>query len=172
MSQVTPVSAWKKKLEPVPLELPSGNTCLVQPVGMEVFLKQGFIPNSLMGVVQQGLKAGEPGKLGEVETDELMTEALQDPEKLQDIFNVADAVTVYCVIEPKVHPAPTDENLRKEDELYVDEIDMDDKMFIFQFAVGGSRDLEPFRAATSAALESVSGSDRVQLPPEPDGGGG
>lgn len=163
MSQVTPVSQWKQKKEPVPLELPSGNTCLVRPVGMQAFLKQGFIPNSLLGIVQAGLKAGETGKPAEIDTDALMAEALADPEKLQDIFDIADSVTVYCVVEPPVHPIPED-NLREEDKLYVDELDLDDKMFIFQFAVGGSRDLEPFRQATGSGMGPVSDGDYVQLP--------
>lgn len=164
MSNVTPVSQWKKKTEPVPLDLPSGNTCLVQPVGMEAFIKQGFIPNSLLPIVQKSLAAGEAGRPDEINAGEMMAEALQDPEKLRDIFDVADAVTVYCVVEPKVHPVPEDDSSREEDKLYVDEIDFDDKMFIFQYAVGGSRDLEAFRAATAADVGPVADGNVVQLP--------
>lgn len=163
MSPVTPVSEWKQGKGPVPLELPSGNTCLVQPVGMEAFIKQGFIPNSLLPLVQQSLQGKN---ISDADTDKLMSTALQDPEKLRDIFDVADAVTVYCVVEPQVHPAPTDESLREEDKLYVDELDLDDKMFIFNFAVGGSRDLEAFRTATVATVGTVPNVDNVQLPPE------
>jgi hypothetical protein len=138
---------------------------------MDVFIKQGFIPNSLMDIVMKSLAAGEAGKADEIDTDELMAEAMEDPEKLQGIFEVADAVTVYCVVEPQVLPTPTDTILREEDKLYVDEIDMDDKLFIFNFAVGGSRDLEPFRAATSGGVGSVPIVDIVQLPTEPPAGG-
>lgn len=171
MSNVTPVSEWKKKSGPTPLDLPSGNTCLVQPVGMDAFLKQGFIPNSLLGIVQKALAAGEAQKLDEINTDEMMAQALQDPEKLQGIFDVADSVTVYCVVEPRVYPVPTDTTVpREEDKLYVDEIDMDDKLFIFNFAVGGSRDLEAFRQGTTVGVGSVPVGDSVQLPAEQSAG--
>jgi hypothetical protein len=166
MSNVTPVSEWKKKSEPHPLDLPSGNTCLMQPVGMDVFIKQGFIPNSLLAIVQKALAAGEAGKADELDMSEFMAEALVDPEKIRDIFQVADAVTVYCVVEPRVYPVPTDSVLREEDKLYVDEIDLDDKLFIFNVAVGGTKDLEPFRAATAAGVGSVPLVNNVQLPPE------
>jgi len=166
MSNVTPISQWKIKNKPTPLELPSGNTCLVQPVGMQAFITQGMIPNSLLGIIQKSLKAGQAGQADDLDMDEFMAEALQDPEKLRSIFDIADSVTVYCVVEPQVHPVPTDANARDPELLYVDEIDLDDKLFIFQYAVGGTRDLEPFRQATAGSVGPVSLVDLVQQPPE------
>jgi hypothetical protein len=177
---VTSVSQWKQKspLKPIPLELPSGNTCLVRPVGMDAFLKQGLIPNSLLGIVSKALAAGEAGKAGDLDMGEFMSEALQDPEKLRSIFDVADAATVYCVLEPRVEPIPEEDPaggvaVRDPEKLYVDEIDLDDKLFIFNFAVGGTRDLEAFRQATTSGVGSMALSDLVQLPTEqpPDVGG-
>ena len=161
MSNVTPVSQWKQKGQPTPLELPSGNTCLVRPVGMDAFIKQGIIPNTLLGLVQKSLKAGTAEEMDDL--DEFTAEALEDPEKLQSIFEVADSVTVYCVVEPPVHPVPTDRDAREADLLYVDEIDLDDKLFIFNFAVGGSRDLEAFRQQTAGGVGPVPDLQQVSV---------
>jgi len=40
--------------------------------------------------------------------------------------------------------------------LYCSEVDFEDKMFIFQYAVGGTRDLERFRQEYSESLDSIS----------------
>jgi hypothetical protein len=39
--------------------------------------------------------------------------------------------------------------------IYVDEVDLEDKMFLMNYVVGGSRDLAQFRAATQEALGGV-----------------
>jgi hypothetical protein len=76
---------------------------------------------------------------------------------------MADNVTIYCVVEPMVNPLPAD-GVRNDDLLYVDEIDLEDKLFILNFGVGGSRDLEAFRLATDGGVGSVPASTDVQLP--------
>lgn len=49
--------------------------------------------------------------------------------------------------------------------LYTDEIDQDDKEFLFQFAVGGSSDLTSFRHSGDAVADVHDGQD-VELPSE------
>jgi hypothetical protein len=161
MSEVTSVKEWKAKSDPLPLELPSGKTCLARPVGVEAFLKAGVIPNSLMKVISKAL--GETPTAADIDLSELMGDLSENPEMLQDVFAMADNVTIYCVVEPMVNPLPAD-GVRNDDLLYVDEIDLEDKLFILNFGVGGSRDLEAFRLATDGGVGSVPASTDVQLP--------
>lgn len=101
---VTSASSWKKQsVEGTLITVPSGNTALVRAPGMQVFLTEGVIPNGLMSLVQEAMVSGQAPK----GLDE--SEFLKDPAKLQQIIDLADAVTVYCCIDPKVQPAPRDE---------------------------------------------------------------
>jgi len=143
----TSAAQWKKASAGVPLEVPSGNTALVRNPGMQVFLRKGLVPNSLMPLVRKGMTGKEPEiKLDDINEDQL--------EAMLDLF---DAITCYCVIEPKVLPVPAEGEERDPEALYVDEVDFEDKQFIFQWAVGGTRDLEQFRKEQSNAVERLRG---------------
>ena len=157
---VTSASSWKKQsVEGTLITVPSGNTALVRAPGMQVFLTEGVIPNGLMSLVQEAMVSGQAPK----GLDE--SEFLKDPATLQQIIDLADAVTVYCCIDPKVQPAPRDEEgnvlpfgdeSRDIDTLFVDEVDFMDKMFIFNFAVGGgTADLEKFRTQSFTDVVDV-----------------
>lgn len=148
----TTATQWKKQAQGVPVEVPSGNTALVRNVGMQVFLKQGIVPNSLMAIVKQAIS----GKKIELNVEEITEQQLSD---MVDLF---DAVTLYVVVEPKVYPAPAQDEERESGKLYVDEVDFEDKQFIFQWAVGGTRDLEKFREEQGAVMESVRGVSTVE----------
>jgi hypothetical protein len=145
--QVTSAQAWKKAAsEGTPLTVPSGNTCLVRLPGMEVFVRKGLIPNSLMPIVQEAMAKGRAPQNMNVEAN---------PKMLEEMMDLMDAVTVYCVLEPKVASTPADGQARDENILYVDEVDFNDKLFIFQVAVGGTSDLEKFREGLGEHLENL-----------------
>lgn len=118
---------------------------------------------------------------------ELMKKFLEDENALVDIFASFDKVAAMCVIEPKVmyHLRPVVDgsgNTRKdtkgrdvleeipaeerdEDIVYTDDVDMDDKTFIFNFVVGGSSDLEQFRNEYGDALADVQSREDVEVSP-------
>jgi len=145
----TSASVWKKKaVGGTLITVPSGNTALVRAPGMQTFLEQGVIPNALMPLIRDAMQKGSAPE----ESD--MSEMISDPEKLKELIEMANAITVYCCIDPKVVGAPHDAegNLipigdarRDEDILYVDEVEFNDRMYIFNFAVGGPADIEKFR---------------------------
>lgn len=163
--EVSTAAAWKQSSQGVDLEVPSGNVCKARPVGMQVFLERGMIPNSLMPIVRQALKGEEP----EIKMDDI------NEEQITEMMALFDAVTVYCVVEPKVHRVPryTDKDAeegrcqqdqvgtsvpieeRDGGKLFVDEVDFEDKQFIFQWVVGGTRDLERFREEQGAGMEHL-----------------
>lgn len=164
---VTSVADWKDR--PNELPLPSGKVCLCRkPKGLHDFLVQGTIPNALMPIVQKALGGKRP-------QDEEMAELLKNPEALTAVLGLADHICVSMVVEPKVQPVPLDDDgapipmegrdawLKKQgrtesaaDLLWVDEVDMDDKMFILQYATGGTKDLETFRGQQAERLEALS----------------
>jgi hypothetical protein len=161
-TEVTTASAWRKQTtEGTPLVVPSGNTCLVRPSsGLEMFVRNGSIPNSLMPIIQDAINKGKPPS-----TKDLDMQA--NPDLLESVLELTDTACVFMVMEPVVKPVPHDDNgevipfsqREKGDFLYVDEILFEDKMFIFNWAVGGTADLEKFRQELGASLELVPGSE-------------
>lgn len=148
---VSTAAQWKKSAEGYELEVPSGNVALVRRPGMLAFLQAGILPNSLTKIVKE--KMGSKGD--DVEIDR---EALGEL-TFEEMIEAYDAVTLYCVVQPELHPVPEGE--RDPSLLYVDEVDMDDKMFIFQWAVGGTRDLESFRQQKDELAQRFSTSEAV-----------
>lgn len=170
MSEVTSVSEWKKdsQVKATPLPLPSGKTALVRRPGMQVFLNRGMIPNSLLEVIGPIMEQAQkkPGAVTDKKIDAELNvmgeKMLQDPAKIKEMLDLVDAVTVFCVVQPPVHQTPENFEDREDDLLYVDEVDETDKMFIFNYAVGGSGDLEPFRKATSTRVGSGQPRQKIQ----------
>lgn len=155
--EVTAASTWRKQAsEGTPLRVPSGNVCLVRNgTGMEAFIRNGKIPNGLIPIVEEAIDKGKPPKLDK-------TQAM-NTELIGEIVLLADNIAVYMVLEPRLKEVPLDEDGSEipmadrevGDFLYVDEVDFMDKMFIFNYAVGGTTDLETFRKGFQTALEPV-----------------
>ena len=163
---------WKSKNKEtwraIATDLPSGNTALLRRAGLEQFLMMGMIPNTLIGLMQEQIaKAkGKPEALNEDDISEQLAEMLEDPQQLVDLIDMVDRITVFCVLEPKVAEVPVSHSDREEGTLYVDEVDLEDKMFIFQWAVGGVEDIEPFRKELAESLGSVLPGAEVGSSPE------
>lgn len=168
--EVTDIASWKRSVEDegTKLLLPSGNVCLARNPGMSAFLEQGLIPNGLMPIVEEAINQGKG--LSPAKTEEVA----RDPKMLGDVVNFANTVLVHSVIQPPVLMPPVwtesdaDEgtckledigktNAGKKDAnlLYADDVLMEDRLFILQWVVGGTRDLERFREQQAAALEGM-----------------
>lgn len=165
-SSPTSASTWKKKtVGGTLITVPSGNTALVRRPGMQAFIKEGVIPNSLMPLIQESMARGS------APTSEDLSGWMDDPEKLRTIIQLADAVTVSCCIDPEVfevpmetvmkegvphiQPVPFGDERRDPNLLYVDEVDFEDKMFLMNVAVGGTADLEKFRQEQESHVVTV-----------------
>lgn len=184
----TAAKDWKKGKSDknYELEVPSGNTCLVRRPGPQALLQSGSIPNSLLGVVMPLLEEAEKkGKQGDSSPTpdaamaDLQKAIIDDPEKLQDMFAMVDHVALQCVIAPHLTPASVraeilaNEELTQEEKdaqleelLFVDDVDFEDKMVIFNYAVGGTADLERFRAGTQALVAAGQDGPAVHDPTE------
>lgn len=170
---------WKRAVAEE-IELPSSNVALVKRPGMEAFLMEGLIPDTLMPIVTEAVrqKKGLP--------PERVAEIIKDPEQVASMMDAMDRIVARIVIEPDVRwhkiseadLAPGGEyagseysagDIINEDDrdiekwIYTDEVDFEDKSFLFNYAVGGTRDLERFREEANATLASVQHEQDVQL---------
>lgn len=159
----TSAKAWKSQSAGVELQVPSGNVALVKsPKGMQHWLTSGQIPNSLMPLVRKAIS----GKTKGIDVEAQLQELEDDPQAIVAMAEFMDRVVCDMVIQPRVHLVPENEEDRDPDLLYVDEVDMEDKAFIMNYAMGGSRDLERFRNQHDAAMAAISGRPVVELPAE------
>ena len=146
--KISTVGDFKKRIGGI-FELPSGMVVrLRNPGGLAVFLSSGTIPNSLMSVVTKALKNNQAGV--DVENNpevaaELESIIDEDPQALAQMSIMMDSIAVKCMIEPLCHPVPADGEERSEDLLYADEVELQDKQFMFRWISSGVKDLEPFR---------------------------
>lgn len=159
---------WKRN-KGEELELPSGNVALVKRPGPASLLSDNILPDTLMPIVQQAIAKGK----GIKPEDQL--KLMEDPAQIAGMLDAMDRLMVKVVVEPKVayhkrsvSQDPADEAqpvqwevIPEEDRdddtyIYTDEVDLEDKMFVFQYAVGGTRDLERFRDEHGASLGDLS----------------
>jgi len=175
--RVSQIGDFKSRMGGI-MELPSGLVMkLKNPGGLQAFIANGTIPNSLLGMVNEGLK----GKSGE-DAAKAAAELSNDVESLADMLKMLDLVFVQSAKDPQVYAVPTQDDLDRhnimnptkkfetidewreshdDDRLYVDEIEEMDKQFVFQWVSGGVRDLETFRKefeGNVAAISAVEGS--------------
>lgn len=153
----TAAKQWKGKASVSrTVDLPSGNTVEVRLVPITKLLSDGVFPDSLSVAVQEMVSKSK-GERKQAE-DDLQKSIFSD---LGAMFKAMDKVTIAVMKEPRVLPdtLPNGETIpaseRDEDELYVDEISADDKMFLFQLAVGGTSDAAQFRREAGAAVGGV-----------------
>lgn len=168
----TSAAEWKKAPtggEAVPLPLPSGNTALVEPLGLPELLRRGLIPNPLLSTVTEVLEEADlrmenpsDAELKKLEKKrkkklaEQMEGWAQDPEKMLAVFDMADAITLACVLQPEVSPKPEpgeDGSVSRDPRvLYIDQVDIEDKLYIMSYAMAGVRDLDSFRAELTGSV--------------------
>lgn len=143
------------------LELPSGNVCLVTRPGVQGLIKAGLLDSldTLTSIVQiDHIDANDPKRMAQAAQS-----LSQNAEKLLESMKVIDKVVCHVVVEPQVFMPPEGNEQRDPDRLYADEVDLDDKAFIFQYIVGGTRDLVKFRAELSKLVDGVPAGEDVPV---------
>lgn len=149
--RISQIGDWKKRIGGV-MEMPSGLTAAVRnPGGLNVFLGDGNIPNSLLTIIRTALDQGRVPDASEF----LGEQGQFDPELLKGMDVMLNNVVVKVMVKPRVLPVPDNEDDRLDTELYADEIPQDDKMFLLQWVSGGTRDLEEFRKKQQQGMDAV-----------------
>jgi hypothetical protein len=148
--------AWGSTSVYEDLRVPSGQLCLARRPGLEGLMKAGIVSNfdlltKIIGDQSERIKTGKEPK-----TDaEVTAEIMEDPERMAEMMRVINKIIMHVVVKPVITPAPNDMTQRKPGVIYDDMVELEDKMFILNFAVGGVRDLETFRGQYETALRSV-----------------
>jgi hypothetical protein len=165
--EVSTVDAWKQSSarKPVRLKLPSGHVCEAINKGFQAFVLEGGIPNPLMPLVMEAVNSGKG-----VPTKQL-SDMSKDPDALVNMMQMVDNIVVSSVTSPVIQPTPSliedpdnPEGPKIEPErdpqlLYVDELDLDDKMFVMQWFMGGVKDLDRFREQQTAVMAALQSSN-------------
>jgi hypothetical protein len=135
------------------LETPSGNLVQVKRVGIKGLIKAGVLESvdTLTALVtSETIPKAEGRRTISAE------EVVNDPKKLDDMLEMVDKIVSTVVNQPKFapRPAPDEEGntVYEPGVAYLDLVPIEDKMFIVNYVVGGTADLEGFREESKAAL--------------------
>lgn len=175
-TKATSATDWKKSSSQLPLiETPTGKFIRMKRPGMTKFLEAGFLPDSLAVAVRKEINSASRAKVDPKKFIESI-----DGDAALEMLSVMDRIVCAVMVEPKVvshrrekpfadkpgvfEDIPEDE--RRDDVVYTDWIDQEDKTFIFQLAVGGSANLERFRAEQAAVMDTVSAIEGVEKAPQ------
>lgn len=151
------------------LVCPSGQTALVIRPGVQGLIEAGVLHHvdSLTAIVDSKHVKRAKGQ-PQVDPQTIM----KDPKALNDILAVVDRVMVFVVKAPQLTLSWSElkDGTRQELDLderaaltelagkplvFTDQVDLDDKMFIFNFAVGGTRGLDRFRHEAAELVDGV-----------------
>ena len=139
---------------------PSGQMALCRRPGVQGLILAGALEemDSLSAVVDKKHIKRVKGE-ETVDVDSLMG----DTDQIKEVLAVADRVVQYIVVKPPLTLPPADEADRVDGVLYVDMVDMEDRLFLMNFAVGGTRDAESFRIERAEALGSLVDGNEVPV---------
>jgi hypothetical protein len=165
----------------VRLTLPSGNQCDAERTGIEGAVKAGILSegDSLTDIVDRKhvrrVRGGKGADREEVDVQSLMS----DPAGIGKIVMTVDRALVHIIKNPPValhfhdldepdpktgamtRRLPADE--RKDGLVYTDQVPLEDKMFLFNWAVGGGTpDAERFRHQSASAVAGVADGEGVR----------
>lgn len=151
-------TSWKGKTSGgVDLELPSGNVALCKRVRPEMLLASGVLPDSLSKIVMEAIQENKG-----LRPEEIGAQIDSDPKAMGQMLLMLDNVCVSAFISPKVSAVPghfegekwVDEE-RDPELLYVDDIDLEDKTFVMNWAMAGDADLASFRTELASTVAGV-----------------
>lgn len=132
------------------LPMPSGLTVKARRIELRTLIAQGDVPNPLIPIVEEALNKGL-----NVDAEELISKDKVDLNMVNEMYEMVNTVAIATVVEPKVHQVPESEDDRDDDLVYVDELEDEDKMFLFQWALGGTDDIATFRKEAQEDLASL-----------------
>lgn len=156
------------------------NICKVLRPDPQILINAGILDDfdSLTGLVAQKIQTIE-GK-SKITPEGLKDLAAQTDQMLKGL-ELMDRLVEAVVVAPKVVWAAVrdvsgqvvrddrgnakilDPSVRDEDVLYTDDVDLEDRMFILQFAVGGVKDFQQFRREQQELVGDVAAGESLPL---------
>lgn len=167
VSRYTP-TAWKKKEEETfDIELPSGQIILAKKLGMKEIIKTGMVAQ-LDTFTAQLLPDGTSSP--EKDANRVILDAIKDEKKFEQLEQTINKVVLVCVLQPKVLPIPPEGYDRNPEAVYIDDISLDDKMYIFSIVFEGNGDMSQFREGQGGDMAAVEAKPEPANSAESDGG--
>ena len=158
------------------VELPSGHTVQARRPGVQGLVAAGLLDNfdELTAIVQTDhlervgprSVAGTP-KVTAEDTRNAAEAVMRDPKKIATALHMMDRLAAHVIVQPPVwidyqQEGESDEDFAKRSAeaqasgaYAIREVEIEDKMFLMNWAVGGSADLAAFREETGKLLGSV-----------------
>lgn len=149
--------AWGSVGQYEDVTFPSGQLALVRRPGLQGLLAAGVLHqmDTLTPLIQQHKDRATGKRAKELDEQKLMKDILGDEKKLEELMHLLDRITVHCVVKPEIQMTPNDVTRRVTGAIYADMVDLEDKLFLFNYAVGGSRDIARFRGESAALVGSL-----------------
>ncbi len=151
------LTSWARP-EAEDLRVPSGQLCLVRRPGIDGLMEEGVLHNldSLTSIIQEKHVKRVKGRKNKDDKLVVDTDTLQkDEEALVGIMHMVDRVVCHVVLKPSIQMTPNDVTRRQPGVVYCDMVDIEDRMFIFNYALGGTRSVERFREQSLKRLGGV-----------------
>jgi hypothetical protein len=147
----------------VDLEVPSGQVCLARRPGLNGLLKAGVLHDidPLLPLVDEHVARVEGQQAdAEEKMNRKILDIFKDEKKFATIQHMLDRMLCYVVIKPQILHTPDDITQRQPDKIYADMIDLEDKLFILDWSLGGAEDVAQFREKFQAALGNLASLER------------
>lgn len=150
---------------------PSGQRAQILRPGVAGLMEADILHNldGLTAMVEKhvnkarGKKPSDRKRKGSKPSDDIDVDGLmKDTEALKDIMTVVNQAMVAFIVQPKVHPDPEDISDREDGKIYTAMIDLNDRLFLFNYMVGGSKDLTSFREGLAEAVGSLEAESELQ----------
>lgn len=153
--QVTSANQWGRAVtEGKAIPFPSGNVARVRRYNIMYLSKIGKIPNKLQAIVQGFISDPAGADLSKVAGDK---------DGIASMMELLDITCEMCFIEPKVKKLKKGETLA-EDEISVEDVDLNDKLYLFDWAQGEVDDVEAFREKQERTTRALLGREEVLSP--------
>jgi hypothetical protein len=159
------------------LTLPSGQTCRARRMSIEGVIQTSLVDelDSLTATVDQYTRQVKGGKGVPDGTPVISDDLLKDTAALTSIMKVVDSLIPHIVVSPKVLPHWTERVVgttkvrkvipvsdRETGEIYTDMVGLDDKMHLFDWALGGLGAFASFRAESGSDVGNVAPGEGVR----------
>lgn len=178
-SDFTPNNVWGNATPSVAeheLTTPSGQTCRARKMTVESMIETGLLADadSITALVSKHVRKvkGGNGRADGTQVDERAM--LADPSAIKAIITLTDKVLPHVVVSPRVvlhykettvgkttvskalTPEERDEILQAAPgTVFTDQIDLEDKMFLFDWAAGGLQAMTNFRGGSTPDVGGV-----------------
>lgn len=148
-------SAWaqSKVGSTFDLRVPSGQLCKIQQLSLQDVIFKGLadsldLVTSTINDLHVSGKKGKPTK-ADVEKAGLKLLSGKDRDK---IFKTIDDVVLLSVVAPVISPLPGEDEKRDPDKIYIDMVQLDDKMYIFKIVMADIEEAATFREGPTEDL--------------------